>query len=107
MASWGSLNIQEQASVKAWQEQVKQLNEKAARVVKEAQEALAEFRNSAVGQIFDKVVEYSAAVITGVTKILEGMNRILETINKLMTDVMNKIKELVSGTANKQTQTVG
>ena len=76
-------------------------------VVKEAQDALAEFKNSAVGQIFDKVVEYSSAVITGMTEILKGMNRILETVNKLMNDVMNKIKELVTGTSTKQAQTVG
>lgn len=107
MASWGALNIQEQASVKAWQMAVQKLNERAAKVVKEAQDALAEFKNSAVGQVFDKVVEYSGAVISGMTKILEGMNQILETVNKLMNSVINKIKELVTGTSDKQRQTVG
>lgn len=107
MASWGALNVQERKSIERWQDRARQLNERAAAAVRAAQEVLSEFKTTAIGQVFDKVVEYSGTVISGMRQILEGMNKILETVTKLINGVMNKIRELVSGTTDKQRQTVG
>ena len=94
MTEWNA-NVQDQASVDAWKQRAERLNQQAEQLVKEAGQALAEFKGSAEGQIFDKVVEYSSGVISGTATVLQGMNKILETVNTLVADTKAKIGELV------------
>ena len=107
MAAAFTLDIQDQASVNAWTKRAEALNEKAARIVREAMNILQEFKATAAGQIFDNVVECSNKVIEGVNKILEGMRKILEGVQNFMKTVMSKIKEVVSDVVNVRKNVIG
>jgi len=107
MADWTALNVQDQASVNQWKQRAETLNQQAVKLVKEAGEALKEFKNSAEGQIFDEVVTYSSGVIDGMGKVLEGMNKILETVNKLVDSAKQKIGELVGDVKSVASKVLG
>lgn len=100
-------NVQDKASVEAWKERAEKLNEKANKLVNEAADILAEFKETAEGQVFDQVVEYSGDVIEGVNKVLEGMNQILNVVNNIITSIMAKMQELVNDVGNTKNKTMG
>ncbi len=100
-------NVQDRASVDAWKKRAQELNEKANKLVREAAEVLEEFKQTAEGQIFDKVVEYSSNVIAGVNKVLDGMNQILSTVNDLISSILAKIGEIVTDVGNTQSNVIG
>lgn len=100
-------NVQDKASVDAWIKRANELNEKADGLIKESGRALEEFGQTAEGQIFDQVVEYSGDVIQGMGSVLKGMNQILETVNKVASDIMNKIGDLVEGVRGTRGNVVG
>ena len=104
--NWNALSVQDEQTVKAWKAKVERLNTLVERAIQEAQAALAEFRETAVGNVFNKVVEYSGEVIKGMVQILAGMNKILETVNNLITAVKQKLNDLLTNTADKLRQTV-
>lgn len=105
--AWNKINVQDKAMVEAWKAKAQKLNERAAAAVKAAQEALKEFQQTATGLVFNKVVEYSGAVISGMTRILEGMNEILNAVTKLINDFMNWISGATSDTNTLKGKTVG
>ena len=99
MASNYSVNVQDSASVESWKSDVQRLNERTEQVVREAAQALEEFRSTAEGNVFEKVCDYSGQVISGTTKVLQGMTEILNAVNDFVNMVKNKGAELVQGVA--------
>jgi len=91
------LNVQDESSVREWQQRAQALNERAAQTVREAAEALNEFKDTAEGNVFEEVCKYSDGVISGMTKVLDGMNEILTAVHKLMETVKSTITDLVGG----------
>lgn len=91
------LNVQDTASVEAWKDRVNALNQRADQAIREAADALREFKDTAEGNVFEEVCKYGEGVVTGMTKVLEGMNEILTAVNKIMETVKSKAQELVSG----------
>lgn len=92
-----SLNVQDQASVNAWKERAQKLNENAERTIREAAQALEEFKDTAEGNVFEQVCSYSGQVISGMTQVMQGMNEILSAVDKMINMIMQKGKELVDG----------
>ncbi len=92
-----SLNVQDQASVNAWKERAQKLNEDAERTIREAAQALDEFKDTAEGNVFEQVVQYSGQVITGMDQVMKGMNEILTAVDNMVNMLINKGKELVDG----------
>jgi len=88
-------NVQDESSVRAWKARAEALNQKAQQLINESMNALNEFKVTAEGQIFEKVVEYSNKVIVGMTKVLEGMNMILDVVSNIVNEVKNKIADIV------------
>lgn len=100
-------NVQDKASVEAWKQRAEELNERANKLVNESADVLAEFKETAEGQVFDQVVEYSGDVIEGVNKVLDGMNEILTVVNKVVESILAKMQELVSEVGNTKGRTLG
>jgi len=99
MANNYSLDVQNTASVESWKQEVQRLNERTEQVVREAGQALEEFRTTAEGNVFEQVCNYSSQVISGTTKVLQGMTEILNAVNDLVNMIKNKGAELVQGVA--------
>lgn len=97
MAENYTLNVQDTASVEAWKEKANDLNQRAARAVQEAGQALNEFKDTAEGNVFEEVCKYSDSVISGMTKVLEGMNEILTAVNSIMDKIRQTMQDLVGG----------
>ncbi len=92
-----SLNVQDQASVNDWKARAQKLNEQAERTIREAAQALEEFKDTAEGNVFEQVCTYSNQVINGMTQVMQGMNEILTAVDKMINMVLEKGKELVDG----------
>lgn len=92
-----SLNVQDQASVNEWKARAQKLNEQAERTIREAAQALEEFKDTAEGNVFEQVCTYSNQVISGMTQVMQGMNEILSAVDKMVNMIMEKGKELVDG----------
>lgn len=92
-----SLNVQDQASVNDWKARAQKLNEQAERTIREAAQALEEFKDTAEGNVFEQVCTYSNQVIDGMTQVMQGMNEILVAVDKMINMVLEKGKELVDG----------
>jgi len=97
MAQEYKIDIQDESSVREWQQRAQALNERAAQTVREAADALNEFKNTAEGNVFEEVCKYSDGVISGMTKVLDGMNELLTVVNKVMETVKSTITDLVGG----------
>ena len=89
----GTLDIQNEASVNSWKQDMERLNADAVSIIKDAGTFLKDFAIIATGAVFDSVVEYAGLVIEGMDKILEGMKKILEAV----TNIVNKAKEIMDG----------
>lgn len=107
MAENYSLNIQDTASVEEWKSRAEQLNRDADAAVKDAAQALTEFKTMAEGNIFEEVCTYGDGIITGMTDILKGMDEILSAVNKIMEDVKAKIAELAGGVRDTKSTLIG
>lgn len=92
-----SLNVQDQASVNDWKARAQKLNEQAERTIREAAQALEEFKDTAEGNVFEQVCMYSNQVISGMTQVMQGMNEILSVVDKMVNMILEKGKELVDG----------
>lgn len=92
-----SLNVQDQASVNDWKARAQKLNEEAERTIREAAQALDEFKDTAEGNVFEQVCSYSGQVINGMTQVMQGMNEILNAVDKMVNMLIEKGKELVDG----------
>lgn len=92
-----SLNVQDQASVNDWKARAQKLNEQAERTIREAAQALEEFKDTAEGNVFEQVCTYSNQVISGMTQVMQGMNEILSAVDKMVNMILEKGKELVDG----------
>lgn len=99
MASNYSLDVKDTASVESWKSEVQRLNERTEQTVREAGNALNEFRSTAEGNVFEQVCGYSDQIISGTTKVLQGMTEILNAVNDFMNMVKSKGAELVQGVA--------
>ena len=104
--AWNSIDVKDKALVESWKNKAQQLNERAAAAVKAAQEALKEFQQTAEGLVFNKVVEYSGAVIDGMNQILKGMNEILNTVTKLIQNFISWISGAAEETGALKGKTV-
>lgn len=93
------LDVQDSASVESWKTEVQNLNEKTAQVVKEAAQALEEFKQTAEGNVFEDICELGGQIITGTTEVMKGMTELLNAVTKLVDTVKNVGKELVQGVA--------
>lgn len=92
-----SLNVQDRASVEDWKQRAQKLNEAAERTIREAAQALDEFKDTAEGNVFEQVCQYSGQVISGMTQVMQGMNEILNAVDKMINMLVEKGKELVDG----------
>ena len=93
------LDVKDTASVQAWKERAQALNERAERTVKEASQVLSEFRDTAEGNVFEQVCDYSSQVISGLTEVMRGINSILGAVDSLMNMIKQKSTELIEGVA--------
>lgn len=100
-------DVRDEASVNAWKEKAQQLNDKAKLLIQESTDALNEFRQTAEGQVFEKVVEYSSQVISGMVSVMRGMNEILDAVNKLVSDVKRMIQGAISEIADTTRKVLG
>lgn len=99
MANNYTLDVKDTASVETWKKEVQALNERTEQTVREAGQALEEFRSTAEGNVFERVCDYSGQVISGTTKVLQGMTEILNAVNEFMNMLKSKGAELVQGVA--------
>lgn len=99
MANNYVLNVQDSASVESWKREVQALNERTERVVKEAGQALEEFKNTAEGNVFEQVCSYSAQIISGTIEVAKGMFKILEAVDNIVNLIKSKTSELIQGVA--------
>lgn len=99
-------NVQDEAAVNQWKERAQQLNDKAARLVTESAQALAEFQNTATGKIFDEVVVLSDSVIQGTNKVLEGMTQMLDGVTGFVNLIKQKIRELANDVLDTKSRVV-
>lgn len=93
-------NVQGKTDVDRWIERAEDLNKRAETLIQESGKVLQVFGQTAEGQVFDQVVEYSDAVIDGMGKVLGGMNQILDTVAKVALEITNKIDDLGNGVKN-------
>lgn len=100
MASNYTLDVQDTASVDSWKSEVQELNERTERTVKEAAQALEEFRTTAEGNIFEAVCDLSSQIVTGTTEVMKGMTELLNAVTKFVDLIKSKSAELVQGVAN-------
>lgn len=97
MAENYTMNVQDTASVEAWKEKANDLNQRASITVREAGQALNEFKETAEGNVFEEVCRYSDGMISGMVKVLDGMNEILTVVNSIMEKILNLGRELANG----------
>lgn len=97
MASSYTLDVQDSASVESWKSEVQRLNERTERTVKEAGQALEEFRNTAEGNVFDEVCKLSGQIITSTTEVMKGMTELLNAVTKFVDLIKSKGMELAQG----------
>ena len=97
MANNYQLDVQDSASVEAWKAEVQRLNERTAQAVKEAGQALEEFKNTAEGTVFDEVCKLSSEIITGTTEVMKGMTELLNAVTKFTNLLKQKAGELAQG----------
>lgn len=97
MANSYQLDVKDSASVESWKADVQKLNEQTERTVKEAAQALAEFRNTAEGNVFEEVCNLSENVISSTVEVMKGMTELLNAVTKLVDTIKNVGKELASG----------
>lgn len=93
------LDVQERASIQAWKDKAEQLNKDAQRAVNEAADALNEFKNTAEGNVFEQVCEYSGQIISGMADVATGMLEIINAIENLMNLIQRTGQALVEGVA--------
>lgn len=91
------LDVQDSASVDSWKAEVQALNERTEQTVKEAAQALAEFKDTAEGNVFESICDLSGQIISGTNEVLKGMTELLNAVTKLVDTVKNVGKELVQG----------
>lgn len=91
------IDVQDSASVESWKSEVQALNEKTAQVVKEAAQALEEFKQTAEGNVFENICDLGAQIISGTTEVMKGMTELLNAVTKLVDTVKNLGKDLVQG----------
>lgn len=94
-----TLDVQDSASVDSWKRDVQALNERTEKTVRDAAQALAEFKQTAEGNVFDEICTLSDQIISGTTEVMKGMTELLNAVTKLVDTVKNLGKELVSGVA--------
>ena len=93
------LDVKDSASVESWKAEVQKLNEDTERVVKEAAQALDDFRGTAEGNVFEEICKLSSDIISGTTQVMKGMTELLNAVTKLVDTVKNLGKDLVQGVA--------
>ncbi len=92
-----TLDVQDSASVESWKREVQLLNERTEKTVKEAAQALQEFKQTAEGNVFDEICNLSNQIISSTVEVMKGMTELLNAVTKLVDTVKNLGKELVSG----------
>jgi len=97
MAANYVLDVQDNASVESWKAGVQKLNEETERVVKEAGQALEEFRQTAEGNVFEEVCKLSGEIISGTTEVMKGMTELLNAVTKFVDLVKSKGRDLAQG----------
>lgn len=93
------LDVQDSASVQAWKDRAQALNERTEQVIKEASQVLDEFKDTAEGNVFEQVCQYSGQVISGLTEVMRGINSILTAVDSMMNLIKQKSAELIEGVA--------
>ncbi len=83
MANNYVLDVQDSASVDSWKREVQTLNEKTEQVVKEAGQALDEFKGTAEGNVFEEVCKLSSQIITGTSEVMKGMTELLRNLKEI------------------------
>ena len=83
MANNYTLDVQDSASVESWKSEVQKLNEETEQAVKEAGQALADFKNTAEGNVFEEVCNLSNDIISGTVEVMRGMTELLNAVTKL------------------------
>lgn len=92
-----TLDVQDSVSVESWKTEVQQLNERTEKAVKEAGEALSEFKQTAEGSVFDEVCNFSSQIITSTTEVMKGMTELLNAITKFVNLVKSTSQDLLEG----------
>lgn len=100
MAESFELNVQDSTSVQNWKEAAGRLNERAEQAIREASQALVEFKDTAEGNVFEQVCSCGDQMITGMTDVMKGMAKILEAVDNLINMVKQKSQELIEGVGN-------
>lgn len=97
MASNFVLDVQDSASVDSWKNEVQALNERTEKAVREAGQALEEFRGTAEGNVFEEVCKLSSQIITSTTEVMKGMAKLCEAVTDFANLVKNVGRDLAEG----------
>lgn len=93
------LDVKDTASVQAWKDRAQALNDRTEKTIREASQVLDEFKDTAEGNVFEQVCQYSGQVISGLTDVMKGVNQILSAVDSMMNLIKQKSSELLEGVA--------
>lgn len=97
MANNYTLDVQDSASVESWKQAVQELNERTERTVKEAGQALDEFKQTAEGNVITEIGNLGSQICTSTIEVMKGMTELLNAVTKLVDTIKNVGRDLAQG----------